>query len=238
MYLSGLGWVDFNPTPTRPLVARAQDDSEFQTAEEAALAEEEGEAVLSLLDDFEVDPFSGSAGPILLPDEQNGILRHKESPQSSATLRDAGGRPRHCRNPRGSRGARLVGISLPATACRRGALRRSFLNLAGWAGVGPLSTRTPLEAARELSAATGLGSELTAIARAYTSRRYGRPEERPEDGFAEGLTQAAEPDPRAPDLEAAYVGARNRLLRMTGRLAGAGTPADPAAALDNSAIRG
>ena len=73
-YFRGLGWVDFNPTPTRPLVARAQDDSEFQTAEEAALAEEEGEAVLSLLDDFEVDPFSGSAGPILLPDEQNGIL--------------------------------------------------------------------------------------------------------------------------------------------------------------------
>ena len=208
VYISGLGWVDFNPTPTRPLVQRAQDDSEFQTAEEAVLAGETDET-LSLLDDFEVDPFAGSSGSTLSSDSGTDILARLASIVATlATLLVLLGIA-----------ALVSGIGvriwweyrfrgLPVEVARWSKL----LDLAVWADVAPLSTRTPLEAARELRASIGVDADMVAIARAYTRRRYGRPEEPTVD---DGLTQSEEPDRRAPDLDGAYLAARNRLLRMT-----------------------
>jgi hypothetical protein len=208
VYLGGLGWVDFNPTPTRPLIVRAQDDSEFATPEEAALAGD-AEAELSLLNDFEVDPYSGAPPTIRLADPDSGVLSWLASIFATiATLFVVAGLAAIA----GGVGLRLWWEyrfrKLPADVARWSKL----LDLAGWAGVGPLSTRTPLEAARELRASAGLDTDLTTIARAYTRARYGRPEEPTED---DGSTQGEERDPRAPDLDGAYVAARNRLLRIT-----------------------
>ncbi|MSP22560.1 MAG: transglutaminase domain-containing protein [Dehalococcoidia bacterium] len=209
VYISGLGWVDFNPTPTRPLIQRAQDDSEFQAAEDAALAGV-AEETLSLLDDFEVDPFAGSAPATRLGDSGADILGRVAAIFATlATLLVASGIAAIV----GGIGVRVWWEyrfrGMPADVARWSKL----LDLAIWADVGPLSTRTPLEAARELRASTGVDADLVAIARTYTRRRYGRPMEPVAN--EDDLTPRAELDPPAPDLDGAYLATRNRLLRMT-----------------------
>jgi hypothetical protein len=207
--------VDFNPTPTRPLVLRPQDDSEFATPEEKALLGED-DGSLSLLSDFEVDPFAGSTPGAPLAGGGNELLSKIVSIFATlATLVVVLGIA-----------TIVAGIGvrmwweyrfrrMPADIARWAKL----LDLAGWAGVAPLSTRTPLEAARELRASTELTADLTAIARAYTRRRYGRHDDVEVTEGATPEVERHEPTEADRALDATYVEARNRLLRtMIGRL--------------------
>jgi transglutaminase-like putative cysteine protease len=214
VYLGGLGWVEFNPTPTRPLIARALDDSQFATPEEAALAGE-GDAELSLLADEEVDPYAGAGPRVPLTDGGSPLLeRVAEVFATLATLVIVLGIA-----------VAIAGVvvrvwweyryrRLPVESARWAKL----LDLASWAGVLPLSTRTPIEVANELRATLDLDAGLISLARAYTRRRYGRREDAAEPVDSRE-TEAGEPSDAERAMEATYVAARNRLLRaILGRL--------------------
>lgn len=202
VYFPGLGWVEFNPTPSRALVPRPGDDS-------AALAERE--ALLAGLDDGFVDDFFLSDAELGLFDDFTALdtLGETEVVEESAVARAVG---------------RVLGWSLVAVTAAavlillvRFAWERSFHGLTGaerrwakvqrlasWAGIGPASDRTPVEAARDLAAYTGEAPALLALARSFTTARYGR-------------EAAPEADDAAKALDAEYRLAGRRLWRLVGR---------------------
>ncbi len=207
-YFSGLGWVEFNPTPTRPLVTRAQDDSQFAAAPTDEVAPtDDGE--FGQLSDFEVDPTGGAA------------VRSGEDNASSTLLEGAISVVATLASLVvvlalllivGAVGVRLLwewryrGLS-PVVA-RWAKLQ----DLAGWAGVSPPSTRTPLEAAREIRAATRLGLSLDDLARSYNRERYGG---RFPWAAESSTALPSELDERAEaQQQAAYLATRGRLIRL------------------------
>lgn len=211
VYLSGLGWVEFNPTPTRPLIQRSQDDSEF-AGTQAELALGETDQDLSLLSDLEVDPTGGQPFQGSGASTGSGLLATVASVVATIAT------------------AAVVGVVLAVVAAVAGRLfwdyrfRRysapvarweKLQELAGWAGVNPLSTRTPLEAARELRVGAGLEVNLDALARDYNRERYGRPPEPVAAGSEPALDERAEEAER--EKNATYVTTRNRLVRLAFR---------------------
>ncbi len=209
VYLSGLGWVEFNPTPTRPLVQRSQDDSEFAGAQ-AEVAVTEADQELSLLSDFEVDPTGGQPFVGSGTDTGAGLLSTVASLFATlAALAVIGG-------------VLAVVLAVVVRLMWEYRFRRfsapvarwaKLQELAVWAGVSPLSTRTPLEAARELRAGAGLDVNLDELARDYNRERYGRPPE-PVRAGSEPVADDRVVEETERRKDAAYVVARNRLVRL------------------------
>ncbi len=203
VYLGGLGWVEFNPTPTRALIPRAQDDSEFvPTPEEAAAAVPDGE--FGLLSDLEVDPTGGVPQGSVIIDTEPSLLERAASIVAMLAT--------------GLVVAGLAGL-LAAIGFRLSWQYRfrglsparsrwaKLQELARWADVSPLSTRTPLEAGRDLRSVARLDADIELLASAYNRERYGtrvddadRP--RPVDDTADEQQRRV------------YVRARNQLLRL------------------------
>ena len=200
--MAGLGWIDFNPTPSRPLIARPGDDSDLLAA--FGLIESGG----GLFDEV---PFDEDADfEALLA--SLGVDLGTEGPPDADLGSDGG---------IGSAVARVAGWilalaaaglvlilagvtfwerpyrNLPPSTRRWGKLSR----LATWTGVGTAPTRTAHETAREWTEALWPRPLDTApLAAAFSRERYGRPGhiEPPDD--AEELDRAlrASPQPLPP----------------------------------------
>lgn len=167
VYFPGLGWIEFNPTPSRDVLARPGDDS-------AALAAAAGE-----FEDFgtfeeelfgEINAGDGGAQPDFIAVEEESAF--------VALL------------------ARVVGwalvastVLLLAVVVLRVLWNRMFSHLSPaarrWAKVQLLATgagfraadeRTATESAEDLAARIGEAGALRALAVAYTRTRYGGPE--------------------------------------------------------------
>ncbi|MFN8639630.1 MAG: transglutaminaseTgpA domain-containing protein [Dehalococcoidia bacterium] len=210
-YFGGLGWVEFNPTPTRPLVTRAQDDSQFATTP-ADAAEPTGDTEFGLLSDFEVDPTGGAAVRSIQDSGANTLLAGAVA--IFATLASL-----------------VVVLALMLVVAAVGVRLlwewryrglspvvsrwAKLQDLAAWAGVSPLSTRTPLEAAREIRGAAHLDLSLDGLAIAYNRERYGGRLPSPA-----APTESTQSEPAAREdaqQQAAYLAARGRLLRLAAR---------------------
>ena len=212
VYFEGLGWVEFNPTPTQPLISRPGEDPALFAF---------GQAPLDGFPESELDDLrfpGGGRAP-------GGLL---------GLLAAEGGE--------GDRGAvvaaALTWLSLAALvlfalwasglglwsywfrALSPAASRWAKLEqLAVWAGVSLRPHLTPLERAERVGDVVGGDLDVRPLASAYTRERYGAP-----------AVEAEEPDEEeAERLSQLYVEARNRLLRRivrrrlrlrAGRLAG------------------
>ncbi|MSQ31374.1 MAG: transglutaminase domain-containing protein [Dehalococcoidia bacterium] len=197
VYFPGLGWVEFNPTPTRGLVQRAGDDSEALAA--AAEARDAG-ALNDNLDglQFEDDPFdSGVAGAGLTT---MGRIEQFLVQAISVLIVLSMVAFVLAIATRVWWERRFAGLS-PATA-RWGKVQQ----LAAWAGVAPPDYLTPAEAARALAATTGEPASLATLAREYTRGRYGV-----------AATLVEESAERGRDLDREYARVRGRLRRLITR---------------------
>ncbi|MQC47589.1 MAG: DUF4129 domain-containing protein [Chloroflexi bacterium] len=185
-YFPGLGWVEFNPTPTRSTFVRPGDDSAARAAALAAqlagtLLPSDGEILMEIEDDFAA---GGSAAPedFMFPTEdEEGMLL-----------------------------ARLIGWALIAATVvlvlilgLRVVWERMFRGLdvrakrwekarwfASFAGLSPDPGRTPMEMAHDLAERSGVSESWDALARAYIRVRYGGPDidqeaEADAEGYAE-----------------------------------------------------
>src|SRR5690606_29550024 len=148
VYFAGLGWVEFNPTPTRPLVERPGDDSEFG-ADVVITADPNFDPVEALLlDEFEVDPSGGLLGSGSTSTEDDSVADTIGSLAGTVLTVIVLG------------AAVIVALLILARvmwerrfhqlrpASRRWAKLQQF---AGWAGIAQPTNRTPLESARTIS---------------------------------------------------------------------------------------
>ena len=170
VYFPNLGWVEFNPTPSRPLVVRSGDDALALAEAEAArtaTAEGGGDADLFPDDFIPIDGFdlSGLANQGFLQTRAGQILVRAISTvlvlSVLAIVLAVVGRVFWERYFRG----------LSPTAARWAKVYR----LASWAGIAPPLYLTPVEAAERLGSTLGEIAAMRGIARAYTRERYGRP---------------------------------------------------------------
>ena len=172
VYFPNLGWVEFNPTPSRPVIARPGDDATALADAEAARATPEGGG--DLTDLFGDDPLagagvdlSGSVDQLFL---QTPIGRFLVQAISTVLA--------------------LSMLAIVAAVVGRVFWERSFhglrpaaarwakvYRLAAWAGIAPADHLTPVEAAEALGSALGEIAAMRPLARAYTRGRYGRPVE-------------------------------------------------------------
>lgn len=164
VYFPNLGWVEFNPTPSRSVVARPGDDT-------AALASAAGERDTNELDELLFDDLD--AGDLALQDSTAPV-----------TITGAG------RRLFARIFASLLVISaigLVVMLIARWWWERPFrgltapltrwskvMRLADLAGLAPDAACTPTEAAEALIPAVGEPAALRALARAYTGQRYAR----------------------------------------------------------------
>lgn len=208
VYFAGLGWLEFNPTPSRPLILRPGDDAGLLQA--FGLTESDGslfgdvpfdedadfEALLAAqglsLDDGGTSDFDlgGSDGGI--GRDVAGVVGWILALAVAGLAIILGGRALWERPYRG----------LPAPVRRWGKLSR----LAEWAGIGTTPTRTPREVAAAWSEALWPRPvDAVPLASAFSRERYGRP------GYAE-------PPGQAEELELLYMQLRNRFFgRILGR---------------------
>jgi transglutaminase-like putative cysteine protease len=204
VYFEGLGWVEFNATPSRALLQRPGDDSGF------------GDAELVFGDEF-------NAAEALLFDENEIPGLDQETPQSSSE-------PASESTPLsqvGSALSRLIAFVVLAGSAvlvaglllrvawevryRRlaGPVRRwaKLQDMAALAGIRLRAVQTPLEAARTIEQAAALEGELVPLARDYARARY-----------ASVLADAHQPDEDEQlEQHQRYITARNRLVRMAVR---------------------
>lgn len=194
VYFPGFGWVEFNPTPGRSLIARPGDDSVFLDVVAglpAALADD--------IDDGFGDEMlftDGGGGAGLIPPEPEaagGGIGARVALLFTALMVIAAGGLTLMAAVRLFWGRAFHG--LPPAAGRWARLQQ----LAAWAGVRPVATETPLEAAVAMRERLALRPELLPLARAYARERYGGalPED-PED---------------AEELDGLYADVRNDLWR-------------------------
>jgi transglutaminase-like putative cysteine protease len=190
VYFTGYGWVDFNPSPLRPAIARPGDDTEVAAAAAADAAA------------------GATAGDV--PDEEADIPR--VSDEELAAAERAAFTARVTRIVTVVLGASvlvlvaIVGTRLTWDAAFRRlppATRRwaKTQTLAAFAGIRMYPAQTPLEEAAALGAAiTRPPLDLRPLASAYAAERYGgkRIEESPE---------------ASKRMEELYAAARGRLTR-------------------------
>ena len=165
VYFPNLGWVEFNPTPSRGVVARPGDDSAAVAAAAGQSDTAELDALLfDGLDPGELGLLDGSSGAVT--DTGAGRRLFARIFASLIVISAAGlvillavrwwwGRP--------FRG-------LPAPLARWSKVMR----LAEIAGIAPDPACTATEAAEALIPDTGEPTALRALARAYTDQRYAR----------------------------------------------------------------
>ena len=198
VYFPGLGWVEFNPTPTRGLVQRAGDDSEAVAAAAEALS---SGALNDNLDGllFEDDPFDSGIGGLAGDGSTLGRIGQFVVQAISVLIVLSMVAFVAAIAARVLWERRFAGLA-PAAA-RWGKVQQ----LAAWAGVAPADYLTPIEAARALAAVTGEPASLMTLAREYTRGRYG-----PAPASVEGEEEARE-------LDREYGRVRGRLRRMITR---------------------
>ena len=196
VYFGGLGWVEFNPTPTRQLIRRPGDDSEFLGA--AAILGGLGldEALLLGVDDelLEDDLLLGDRSLLLVEPEAGSTLGAAVAVTITAIVLVAIVGAVSVILVRAGWGYWFRG--LPPASRRWAKLQL----LAAGAGIATTANRTPVEAARDLRAAVALDVDVEALGRAYARERYGGRER-------------GESEDEAERLDALYVAGRNRLLR-------------------------
>ncbi|TAK81074.1 MAG: transglutaminase domain-containing protein [Dehalococcoidia bacterium] len=179
VYFPNLGWVEFNPTPSRGVVARPGDD----TAAVAAAAEHPGDSDLDALlfeglDDTDPALQGGSSGVITSTGAGRRLIARILA--SMLVISAAGlavvfvvrwwwGRP-------------FRGLSQPLARWSK------VMRLAELAGIAPDSAHTPAEAAESLVPAVGERPALRALALSYTNQRYAR------QAVPEAEDEAAEAD--------------------------------------------
>lgn len=223
VYFPGLGWVEFNPTPNRAVVARPGDDTAAREAAGAGgLADPEFDALFDdqLLDLLAEEEFATGGFVTAIPEENNAVREFV---------------------------GRVIGWTLAAATLvlvlaigLRLWWSRAFAGLtpaegrwarvqrlARWAGIAPFDDRTPAESAADLAARIGERDSVRALARSYTRARYGGPE----------VATVAETEEEAEALDAHYAKVRaalrglirRRLVRLGrvpgGPLARGGIPA-------------
>ena len=209
VYLPGLGWVEFNPTPARPLVTRAGDDSAlrlqlFPDGNDAALLEGDLLAQEDLFDlegalrTNSLDFATGSGVGTMVVRVVTFLML------CSASLLFPG---------------LAMRFAWEYTFRQVPAPRRQWAKLqclTGWTDLRPAATNTPLEWAREVAATVGDDDgDLDRLAREYTNMRYGGlGHEQSEDEFEQ--------------LTSSYRRVRTKLwwrvlLRSRGALAGSPT---------------
>jgi transglutaminase-like putative cysteine protease len=203
VYFTGLGWVEFNPTPGRSLIARPGDDTTLRdllaTGSLAHFPFDEDLALLELEELFalqtkglDLDAFndlnSGSGvGAIVVRLLTMLMLAAAVLFAAGIGFRFAWGYPLRALDPAQRRWTKLQ-------------------RLAAWMGINPRVTRTPLEWARETAGQVGETPGFEAIARDYTRARYGA-----------GTDERSEEETTV--LDKHYRQARNQLWRhLTRRL--------------------
>lgn len=168
VFFPGLGWVEFNPTPSRDLLVRPGDDSEARAA-----------AATEFVDPgFDEEELFNELGPGGTPADLDVTTGEGEESALVGFL------------------ARLVGWALVAATVllvvvvvARVLWNRMFRHLgpgarrwakvqllANLAGLRPAHDRTPGEFAEDLASRIGEPAALQALARSYTRARYGGPE--------------------------------------------------------------
>ena len=197
VYFEGLGWVEFNPTPSQPVSSRPGSELDLSDLlpTEAELLDDV--ALRELIDEradvgFEVeDQAAGGArgaGDLLAAALTWLTVLAMVLVAAWVALR-------------GFWAYRFRG--LPPAVARWAKLQQ----LAAWAGLPLQVNRTPLESAAQLSDALGERLDLRPLARAYTVARYGAP------GRGQG------DDGEEERLETLYGEARARLVRLVLRRA-------------------
>lgn len=199
VYFPNLGWVEFNPTPSRGVVVRPGDDSAALAAAGQGDASELDALLFEGLDPGELALLDGPTDPITITGAGRRLFARILA--SLLVISTAGlvamlvGRWWWWRPFRG----------LPAPLARWSKVMR----LAELAGIAPDPACTPAEAAEGLIPGVGEPAALRALARAYTNQRYAR-----------ATTAEAEEDATAADRDYRAVSAvlRKRIARRVLRL--------------------
>ena len=197
VYFPGLGWVEFNPTPSRNIVIRPGDDAAARAAAESAFG--------GISTEVEIDAFleaeANAAGPTPI---DPSLLGGNDDSGLQQLI------------------ARIVGwtmIALTLLLAVAGAARvwweRRFRGLSKaekrWgktmqfarvAGLRPGDDRTAVEAADELGQRVGEPLAMRSLARSFSAHRYGGP------------AVEEETDSEAKSLDEAYRTVRTSLRRM------------------------
>ena len=222
VYFVGLGWVEFNPTPTRPPASRPLDDS-------ALLDSLNGTAGSNL-----TDPFEQLLLEELLLDNSQSIGR--QVPTGAASSGGVGDAIVLAVEVVMALAAAAVVAGLAARFLWEWAFRglaapvkrwAKVQRLASWANLQPHNTRTPLETTKDLAMVVPEPAALERLARAFTSARY-------------GAANVAETDAQASERDADYRQVQRKLwsvvIRRVLRVRGRGRPtAGPSV---GSALRG
>ena len=178
VYLPGIGWVEFNPTPARPLVERVGSDFEgglFPGSSEQLdlLTEEEMLEQLEAL--FDMEPASGLPEGFFATDGPGigalvvRVVTIWVAVATALLVLTLGTRLAWTYHFR-----RIPGPQRPWAKIQQ---------IAVWASLHPPEVQTPREWAEELAEMLGDEEDLVQIATAYTTVRYGgnRAEPRPEE---------------------------------------------------------
>jgi len=186
VYLSGLGWVEFNPTPGRPLVARAGEESERRLLLTTGASASNFPSEEDLLQDLD---FVGGGDSIPLALGGDGL--ETGSGVGALVVRvltvAIAGAVALLVVLLGTRFAWEYSFrEVPAPMRHWAKLQR----LTAWAGLRPAVTNTPLEWAREVARRIDDDGELELLARSYTSARYGNPDHAPTEEQLERQTQS------------------------------------------------
>lgn len=199
VYFVGLGWVEFNPTPTRPPVARPLDDAALLRARDAAGGVGLGEEFEALLlSEIEVDNRATVGWPNAAGREGLGMLGALVV--RLLTLLVMLGVVLLVLGVAGRLTWEWEFRGLTPGVRRWGKVQR----LAGWAGLGSRATRTPIESTRDLATAVDGPAGLRRLAASFTAERYGgRPREESEE--------------QARELEDDYRRVRTTLVRLLAR---------------------
>ncbi len=201
VYFAGLGWVDFNPTPTRPAATLPASDAGAQSAQN-------GGSPLAFPDAFEqslLDQFAAI--------DNGGTIGH-QAPAASTRGGALGSIVVAMLEVMFGVAAVVVVLGLTGRTAWEWQFRglappvrrwAKVQRLGAWAGATPRSTATPIEAARSLRTRVDEPAALDRLARSYTASRYG------------GDRASAENDEQARELDGDAARVQRRLWRLVAR---------------------
>ena len=195
VYFPGLGWVEFNPTPTRARVSRPGPQI-FGLEEDDPLVIAEGTDELLLLDSSAFDDEEDIASP-----------EERAADEGAAAATDLATPLLWLLAAVAALSALYFLVSLAwaypyrqlAPATQRWA---KVQRLSTWAGMSPGPDRTPIETADSLGRAIEVDEPVDHLARSFTRERYGR------------AAGAGSDDGEVERLDRAYREVRNRLVRL------------------------